>query len=107
MSDYPNSGILFPNRYKRAGTKSPDRNGTLKATCVHCQKETDYEALEWDHKRNKPFVTIKLTEKSEAERKRAEYKARQSGLPQDSQATPPATETTEGEPQKEEDDIPF
>ena len=78
MSEYANSGIINPNKYKRPGTKMPDFNGKAKTTCKHCQCETEFEIAAWDKGR---YTTIAFTEKSVAEAKKAAYAAKKAGLP--------------------------
>ena len=78
MSEYPNSGIMNPSKYKKPGTKMPDFNGTCAVTCVHCKGQTVFELAAWNRGK---FTTIAFTEKTEAEAKKAAYKARKAGLP--------------------------
>lgn len=80
MTEYPNSGILNANRYKRAGSKQPDLNGKAVMTCVHCQQETEFEMAAWHRGK---FTTVAFTEKAEAERKRAAAKAKRAGIPEE------------------------
>ena len=100
MAEYPNSAILNANKYKKAGTKQPDLKGTAATTCVHCEKETEFELAGW---KSEKFITLKFTEKSEAERKRNEAKAKRAGLPTESEA--PQADVSTGEPDGQE--IPF
>lgn len=102
MSEYPNSGILNPNKYKRPGTKMPDFNGKAAVTCVHCKGETVFELAAWN--RNGRFTTIAFTEKSVADAKRAAYAAKKAGLPvageqQENNGTHATDVTHEPEPQ--------
>lgn len=105
MSEYPNSGILFPNQYHRTGGNMPSQKGSARTTCLHCGAETEFEVVAWDKKKSKSFLALKFTEKGEAERKKTEAQARKSGLPVDG-ATPPTTAGAR-KPPPEEDDVPF
>ena len=93
MSDYPNSGILFTNQYKRSGSKAPDVNGNCRFTCPHCQAESEHEIAGWIREGRKQFTALKFTEKTEAERKKMEAKAKKSGLPVEITTPPPAQHT--------------
>jgi hypothetical protein len=108
MSDYPNSGILNPNKYKRPGTKQPDMNGKAAVNCKHCQKETEFELAAWSRGN---FTTLTFTEKTIAEAKRAAAKAAKAGLPPPgdapAQSTAPAPEETNTESAHPYDDVPF
>lgn len=77
VSDYPNSGILNPNKYHRDGSKMPTHNGNGQLTCKHCQQVTAFEIAMWNRGR---FLTMAFTEKELSEKKRAEAKARKAGL---------------------------
>jgi hypothetical protein len=107
MSEFPNSGIMNPNKYKRPGTKMPDYNGSCSVTCVHCKGETHFELAAWNRGK---FTTIAFTEKSEANAKKAAYKARKAGLPvegaEENQNGTHATDATD-EPVQEMGQVPF
>lgn len=47
MSEYPNSGAIFPNNRQRPGTKDPDRNGVVDITCPKCNRESSYWISGW------------------------------------------------------------
>ncbi len=103
MSEYANSGIINPNKYKRPGTRMPDFNGKAKTTCVHCKCETEFEVAAWDKGR---YTTLAFTEKSAAAAKKAAAAAQRAGLPTaaeqaSNQAADDAASTTtenDGEP---------
>jgi hypothetical protein len=107
MSDYPNSGILNPNKWKKPGTKQPDMNGKAAVNCKHCQKETEFELAAWSRGN---FTTLTFTEKSVAEAKRAAAKAAKAGLPppgetaQSADSVPTESETESAHPY---DKVPF
>ena len=101
MSDYPNSGILSRNKYKKAGSKMPDAKGQCTVTCKHCQKETEFEIAGWIKEGRTRFTALKFSEKGEAGARRAKAKAEKSGLPVEGQAPAPAAAPAE------EDNIPF
>ena len=79
MSEYPNSGILNPNKFFREGSKMPTHNGKGELTCKHCHQVTAFEIAAWRRNGGK-LITLSFTEKELAEKKRAEAKARKAGL---------------------------
>lgn len=97
----PNSGIVNPNKYARAGSRAPHYNGRGELTCKHCGEATQFEIAIWDRR---TLMTMAFTEKSLAEQRRAEAKARKAGLPLPGAAQPETETTTEAEP-KEGDTI--
>ena len=64
MAEYPNSGVLNANKWKREGTKQPDQTGKAVVTCKHCQKETAFEIAAWIRG---GYTTLMFTEKRSEE----------------------------------------
>jgi hypothetical protein len=79
VSEYPNSGVLNPNKFFREGSKMPTHNGRGKVTCKHCQCETEFEIAAWRRNGGK-LITLAFTEKELAEKKRADAKAKKAAL---------------------------
>ena len=101
MSDYPNSGILNRNKFKRTGSKAPDATGQGIITCK-CGHETEFQIAGWMHDKNgKKFTALRFEEKGAAEKRKAEAIAKKSGLPIEGATHPETPET------KTEQNIPF
>ena len=107
MSEFPNSGIMNPNKYKRPGTKMPDFNGKATVTCKHCQQETEFELAAWN--RGARFTTIAFTEKSVAEKRKADYAAKKAGLPTAAEQTTneAADEAAQQSDESKPGEVPF
>lgn len=97
----PNSGILNVNKWKKPGSKQPDLNGRVMTVCVHCQKTTEFAIAAWDRGR---FTTLALTEKAEADRKKAEWKAKRRQAAGGDEAEPEREQAAE---QPQEGEVPF
>lgn len=104
MSEFKNSGVMNPNKYKRPGTKQPDYKGTAKTTCVHCQRETEFVLAAWVRG---VYTTFLFKEKAQAEQERAAYARKKAGLPEEPAVTEGAAETTETGEQSPYGNVPF
>lgn len=103
MSEYPNSGIIRKNDYKKAGSKAPDATGNAKVTCPKCLEETEFVIAAWIREGRKGrFTTLKFTDKAEDDRRKAEARAKREG----GSASAPASAPVDDAPPVE-DDIPF
>jgi len=108
MSEYPNSGILNRNKYKKAGSNAPDATGKCVSTCKHCKQETEFEIAGWIREMSgRKFTTLRFTERGEAEAKRTAARAAKSGLPTEGAATAPGPEADAPPADQTEDNIPF
>jgi hypothetical protein len=100
MSDYPNSGSIRRNQFKKEGSKQPDGRGSCHITCPACLEESTFEISAWFRTGNNgaKFTNLKFTSEAEAaERKRAREEAK-SGKPA------PAPDDA---PPGESDQVPF
>jgi hypothetical protein len=111
MSQYTNSGIMNRNKWKRS-PKQPDHTGTSRITCRNCGHENEMEVAAWDRtKGEKTFTTMSYEHKAEAEARKAEARARKSGLPVEGQppahAEPPTEPTEPTNNALPGEDVPF
>lgn len=95
MSEYTNTGILFPNHRKQS-ERHPDYTGKATIICPHCREQFERDLAGWKKEgRRGKFLTLRLNEKYQ--------RGASSEMPQ-ADGTP-----TEGprENRPAEDDIPF
>lgn len=107
VSEYPNSGLLNPNKFWREGSKMPTHNGRgrvkhiVKVKCQHCEAEheaeveIEFEIAAWRRNGGK-LITLAFTEKELAEKKRADAKAKRAAAERGEEQ--PQTDSTEFTP---------